>query len=644
MATLEYKLPGVYTTEIEGPRLSATSSTRPTVALVGPSIGYRTASQRITFSGTTAASFDNSGVIDGSYSVAGVSNGTTYAADTDYVVTRSSDGTATIKRKLTSLSTAKTTVSSLALTFYSATPSFSLMVTSSGASIDGYLVRGTVKCVGGSTTYVEGTDYTIDYHKGMFFVTSSTKITNATALTFSYDYTTAEPIELSGEAAYTLEHQYISKNGMTGSSSAYTAKIVCCAYTDASGAAHKYGDTPGATDGYVEGVDYNVDYDTGRISRTASSRIPTFDETLANYMYVEFAYCGIKDGQTCVVSYHYVDSNYYGAVWCDNYNVVQEHYGSAWNSGTGAIQSQLSVAAYIAAQNGLGGCYCVAVPGVYSGNSTTYTLSNWTSAFDALTIVDGVDIVVPLSGDASVWQLAISHINAMKENQDERVAIIGANGTTNVVASSTMIADAESLANEDVWMVSPSTFRMRNPVTNVVDVVAGYYAAAAVAGYESGTPQYTPLTQKVISGFYSANEYNTKATKTSQSANGLMYIDEVNGSMRILHGRSTSNASIISRETSIVLTKHYIIKLMRNTFKNGYIGNVLDSDQVIAVKSAAQSVLTNLQTNGYISAIGDLAVTQSTSDPTQLNVEFSYQPMYALNYIQISFAIDATSE
>ena len=644
MATIEYKLPGVYTTEIEGPRLATTTTGRPVVAFVGPSIGYRTASQRITFSGTTAVALNGKGVISGSVSLTGVTNGKSYVSGTDFTVTEDADGTASVARKLSTLSTSTTSVKSLVLTFYSAEPSFSLLVDASGNSIDGYLVKGTVKCVGGSTTYVEGTDYSIDYHSGMFYVTSGTTITNATALTFSYDYTTAEPVELVGEGAYTFDHKYISKKGMTGTSSMYTAKLVCCNYTDAEGATHKYGETPGSTDGYVEDIDFTVDYDTGRIARTSSSRIPTFVESLGNYMYVEFAYCAVKDAQTCVATYHYTDDAYYDALWCDGYNQVQEQYGAAWNASSGTMQSIISAAAYVATQNGLGGCYCVAVPGQYTSGTMSYALSNWTSAFEKLTVVDGVDIIIPLSGDSSVWQLAVSHINTMKENQDERIAIIGADGSVTPIASSTMVTNAETLNNEDIWMVSPSSFKMRNPITNVIDTVAGYFAAAAIAGYESTIPQYTPLTQKVISGFYSANEYNTKATKTTQCGNGLMYLDEAGGSMRVLHGRTTCNDSIIQRESNIVLTKYYIVKLMRDTFKTGYIGNILDSDQIVAVKSVAQSVLTNLQTNGYISEIGNLAVAQDTVDPTQINIEFSYKPMYALNYIQISFAIDATTE
>ena len=636
-----YKLPGVYTSEVTGTQLSSTTTGNPVVAFIGPAIGYKTASQRSTLIGTTAVSLSNSGANSSSVTVTDVNNGTTYGANTDYTVTSDASGGTSVARKLTTLATTATTVSAKVFTFYTAQPTFNILTGGTTNIIsDGYLIKGTVTCTG----YTEGTDYTIDYHTGVFNVTASTKITNGTSLTFSFEWTTAEPIELVGEASYTLSHQYIAKNGLSNANGSYTCTIVSCIYTDAGGVAHAYGDTPGATSGYVEGVDFTIDYTTGEIARTASSRIPTFDDSINDLFYIAFAYDAIQSGEDVLISYHYTDSDYNTATYFDSYNALSKQYGNPWDTSTGGIQSPISMAAYIAAKNGMGGCYGVAVAGTtVNGSSTTYTEAAWADAFEALTLVDGIDIIVPLSGEAAVWQLAKAHITTMASNEDERIAVIGADGSSTVVASSTLISGAEGFDDEDMWMVAPSSFKFSNPITSEVQVVPAYYMAAAVAGYCSTVPQYTPLTRKAISGFYGANEAATKTAKTNECANGLMYVDSVNGAMRVLHGRTTCTDSIVKQEANIVLTKHYIIKTMRDVFANGYVGSIINSTTLLAIKSAAQSELASLVDNHYITSYTGLTVAQNASDLTEADVSFSYVPTYAMNYIDISFTVDATS-
>lgn len=638
----EYRLPGVYTTEIVGPRLSTTQTSAPIVAFVGPSIGYRSASQRITFTGTEEVSLDNTGVVADSYIVTGATSGERYVLNRDYDAVQDANGSTALKRRLTSLSTTKTSVSAQDHTFYSAQPTFIIKDPAEGHVIKGSV---TVKTKDGSKTFVEGTDYSIDYYDNEFSVVVGTSIDNATELTLSYDWTTAEPIELTGEGAFTLTNRYIQRDGLTSGNSTITATIVCCTYTDSEGQKHNYGETPGLDSGtYIEGVDYMVDYDTGRIARTATSRIPSFDESIGNIMYAAFAYCRIKENDPVIASYRYIDEAYSKPHWYDSYNDVQTQYGAPWNDQTGARQSDLSAAVYIATQNGLGGCYCVSVPGVQTDTGIQYPLDSWRTALEDLTVVQNIDIVVPLSGDVSVWQLAKTHSISMRENEEERVIIAGADGTETPVDATSMVSLAHQMSAEYFWVVSPSTFLFRNPISNIVEKAPGWFAAAAVAGFENSVPQYTSLTHKTLNGFYGAAELNKTSTKRNECANGLMYIDETaTGQMRILHGRTTDLTSIITQESNIVLTKYYILRTLRTMFSNGYIGNVITPGTLLNVKAAAQSTLSNMVASNYINSFTGLNVAQDSSNPTQVNIEFEYVPVYSINYIQISFSVDAMS-
>lgn len=637
----DYPLPGIYTQEVDGPRLNTVQGGNAVVAFVGPAIGYRTASQQLTLDNVTGVQLNNTGVIDDSYTVTGASSGVQFVNDEDYVVTQDADGRATIARKLLSSSTTKTTVSNKQYTYYSANNSFSILFDADNNPIDGFVIAGTVEVKDSEKTeYTEGTDYDIDYMTGMFYAKTGGKLVNGVKLSISFDWTTAEPIELVGEASYTLSHQYVSK---AADGEASTVVIVSSATNG-----NSYGDTPDGTGsgqvegGYIEGIDFVVDYQTGRITRTASSRIPAFSENTGNYMYCAYSYCGIRSGDRVIVSYNYRGEDYTQPQYFNSYNDCISVYGTPWDS-AGNVQSPLSLAIYIAGLCGLGDFYACACPStIYDGSAPTYTVQGFEQAFDELTKVTGIDIIVPVDGTQEVWNAAQAHIRAMKENADERIAFLGADGTETTVSSDQMIAYAQSIASEDCVLVSPSTFQFRNRITNVVEPIAGFYGAAALAGLASSLPQYTPLTHKTILGLYGPNETNTTTVKSNQVNNGLLYIDYMNSAMTVIQGITTSTASIVKRELNIQLCKLYIVKSLRRAFQSGFIGSVASAQVLLDIKSSTDALLAQMQNDGYLSEYTDPSVSQNEADPTQIDIELGYTPMYGINRIYISFSINGT--
>ncbi len=627
VVSTEYRLPGVYSRETTGQMVAATVGGNAVVALVGPALGYLEASQRSKLNGVLGVTLNNSGVIADSYVVSSRENGAVYALNKDYEAVQDASGTTQIKRKITQTALSATSVSNVSKVYAVAEPTFNVL-NDAAIEASGFLIKGTVT-VTGNKTHTEGTDYVVDYYNGTITGKSAGNFENGETLTISYKWTTAEPIELVGETSAALSHKYISKNGL----GTVTANLVLySAYSSSSDP------TPGS---YTEGVDYIVDYQTGRISRTAGSSIPTFSEASQNYMYISYGYSGIRSGDEVTIRYKYIDADYNNARYFSGYRDLAAYYGAGWDS-EGNIVSPLTAAAYLATQNGLSGCWAVAVNGsIEQGGEPTYTLQDWTDAFEKLTVVDGIDIVVPLSGDSAVWSILQAHINLMKDNEDERVAIVGADGTQSVIEPTTLIGYAESFNSEDIWMVAPSTFRIRNIVTGIIEPIPAYYIAAGIAGLNSGLQQYVPLTQKTVSGLYSANEYNTKQVKKNESANGLMYVDEASIGMKILHGRTTCTDSIVKQESNIVLAKNYIIKTMRRQFENGYIGSIINDETLSAIRAAAYSVLCSLRDGGFMSAFNNLTVAVDLANRTQVNISFAYTPTYSLNYIEISFSIDA---
>lgn len=644
MATTDkYPLPGVYTSETYTPRVNTTGGGNASIAFVGPAIGYRTASQRITLDGTTPVSLLNSGVIADSYNVVGASNGFSYNNNEDYVAINNSDGTTTIARLIRSTSTTKQSVTNKVYTYFSAQPSFSILFDSEGAPIDGYIIAGTVVVKDSEDkTYVEDVDFAINYYTGVFSNVVGGSLINATQLSISFDWTTAEPVELPGEASATLSHQFVSKT-----ESGLGTLVIVSSQTNG----NNYGDTPDGTSGgqvaggYVEDVDFVVDYQTGRITRTSTSRIPEFIEADGNYMYAAYSYDKIRSGDTVIVSYNYRSADYTQAQKFSNYNECINVYGSPW-AADGSIQSPLSLAIYIATKSGLGDFWaCACEPVSYAGSEPTYSVASFESALSELTKVSPIDIVVPVSGQPEVWAAAQTHIAQMKENQDERRIVLGADGTGSPISDDQMIAYARSIASEDVEFVSPSTFNVLNGVNNVVDTLPGYYAAACVAGWYSSHPQYEPITHKTLLGLYGQEqaESKTAVVKSNMRNAGLMYIDQKDGAMMVIQGVTTSTDSVIRRESNIQMCKQYIMKNARQGFSNGFIGTAISAQTLLDIKSSMVSLLTSWRSDGYLYSFTDPGVTQDTLDPTQINIVFDYQPTYGVNYIRIEFSINSAT-
>lgn len=641
MADFNNSLPGIYTKEVEGPRLNTVVGGNAVVAFVGPAIGYRTATQQITLEGVDAVPLNNAGVIADSYTVIGASSGVQFVNEQDYTVVQGADQKATIARKLMSSTTAKQTVTEKQYTYFSAQPSFSILYDGDNNPIVGFVIAGTVVVKDDkSKTYVEGTDYIVNYQTGVFSSKIGGALANNTKLSISFDWATAEPVQLTGEAAYTLSHPYVSKD-----ESGLGTVVIVSSATDG----NAYGDTPdgngsGSVEGgYVEGIDFVVDYTTGRISRTPSSRIPSFDESKGNYMYAAYSYCGIRSGDRVIVTYNYKGDTYTAPQYFNSYNECTDVYGVPWDA-AGNVQSPLSLAIYIATLCGLSGFYAAACnPATQGGSSATYTVQSFEDALEQLTKVDGIDIVCPVSGSPEVWNAAQAHIKAMKENADERIAFLGADGTEEAVTSDQMISYAKSLGSEDCVLVSPATFLFRNRQTNVVEPIAGFYGAAATAGLASSMAQYNPLTHKKVLGLYGPNESFTTTVKANQVNNGLMFIDYINSAMMVVQGITTSTASVVKRELNIQLSKLYIVKSLRRAFATGFIGSVASSQVLLDIKSSTDALLAQMQSDGYLSEYTDPSVEQDATDPTQVNIKLGYTPMYGINRIYIEFSINGTT-
>lgn len=378
----------------------------------------------------------------------------------------------------------------------------------------------------------------------------------------------------------------------------------------------------------------------------------------------------IPSDNTVYVTYTYTPADYFLPVRMDNMADIQDRFGNAYNDAGTAINSPLTYAAGIAFENGASD---VVLQPLFYNNSGTKVQPNdsqaaavatWATNFVALRDIEDINVLVPVVGQsqASVGdaeQLAIiqalqDHIYFMATQGQAIMGIAGedASASNSVAQPTTVQTHADTLraryggvVAENTVVVSPAKFTRALPALASTLPVGGQYAAAAVAGMLAARATSQSLTHKAISGFLSVAQARTKTERNVDASHGLCVIEQRGSIVRIRHGITLDNTSSVSREISIVRAKHRVIESVRSTMEEQIIGEVAtDGDAPSLVKTAVGSVLEALRSDGDIVDYSDPQARTKSNDPTVVEVRFSYRPVIPINYVEIVFSLDLTSQ
>lgn len=631
-----YELPGVYVNEVEGPSLASGGGGNAVLALVGMAHNSRSASVQSTLPMTLA----NNGIEQQSISVTNRVTGMKLVQDVDYELSGPDDnGYMRVKQHEATDSADLTTVT--------INQTDGIVVGTAQLPLDsGYILEGsvTLNAVGDEYTelviYEEGMgdgdwDYAVDNGTGEIVWNTVTEDDGTDTVTKTrkslipvdtpigtdqthgsgYKVTEMQPVVL------LIASPVLLRNGYAVVDPSTEPPIIPELYT---------------TDGSsvtLASATFGTDFD---IDDTRNTIVNLGGLSTSTTYYVRYTHTSVADNAVCMASYNYLPADYYTPTYVTSWREVKEMFGAGWNT-DGSVSSELSRAAYVAFQNGAPGMYLVPVQPT---GGETATALDWADAFERMDAIENVDIIVPVSGDSAVHELANSYINSRLINEMESRIIVGYDGTANIVPSASLIQSAQRFASERVAVVSPSTIVMTNPITSINEVVPGYLLAVAVGAYSSSVPQYTPLTNKLIYGFYDNNETRTKTEQKNEIANGVMYIGT--DQIKIVHGVTTDTSSIIRREYSVSIVKDMLFRRLRNLYGD-VIGQPLTARTTANVQANTLSFLANLLNAGYINDFHSISVLQDTSELTKLNVSFSYLPVFGVNYIEVTFTIDTTT-
>lgn len=406
--------------------------------------------------------------------------------------------------------------------------------------------------------------------------------------------------------------------------------------------------------GYVEGTDFTVNTGAGTITRLESGAIE--NPTLVN------------------VTYEYVPSNYFEPIRLFDQGSVESRFGPSFNSGGTAINSHLSYAASLAFQNGAGSLilqplFTRATPGnpttpaSQPNSSQAAAAVTWADTLYVLRGVEELDIIVPVIGQSeehvtdaaqlAVFEAVQDHEAFMNGQQQYIVGILGedSSASDSVATMATIRSHAVTLQsryggelNQQNVLINTSAFGVPLPNVNNTLAVGGQYVAAAVAGAVAARPPSAGLTKKAIAGISSVLDTRLLSDKNLDAETGLMVIEQKKTNILCRQQLTLDTSSTARKELSVVRAKFIMIESIRETLENEIIGQIIaDANSPYVVRSAISAVLSALQQAGDIVEYSQVQASLSSLEPTTITASFSYRPAFPVNYINVSFSLNLTT-
>jgi len=370
----------------------------------------------------------------------------------------------------------------------------------------------------------------------------------------------------------------------------------------------------------------------------------------------------IGQTETVRVSYNYQDSSYFLPYTFYDYRDVVAAYGPALTKYTDTngvssweITSELSLAAKFAFLNGAYQVVCVAVkPASGTAPGTPAQDPDYGVAMQLLSDIPSIAIVTSCrsTNKDSTLPDVRAHVYQQSTSRYERRAILGFDGSTTVVPSSTRITAAQYTDSLDVsnriMLVSPSAFTYYSSELAQTITLGGQYMAAALAGMTVAMSFAMPLTHKYPVGFtgiVAETPPLQDAQLTEESRSGLAVIEyDRRGNIRVRHGVTTDSTDLIPREWSITGQQDALVFRLRDYLDDAnLIGQPIYSYTLVNVKASAEAALQSLVRDNLLVDYTGLTVRQLLSNPDVIEISFGWKPAFPLNYIVLTFAIDLTS-
>ena len=263
--------------------------------------------------------------------------------------------------------------------------------------------------------------------------------------------------------------------------------------------------------------------------------------------------------------------------------------------------------------------------------------NNWRKAVDNTIIQTSGAMgycLIPLRGMdateslASYIQANLVNINSTIGNQ-ERICLMGIKQTS---TAAQVISFLTGTAYERIGIVTaPST-------TDGGITYGAEYIAAIIAGYLCN-PDYDsgePMTNKPILVDSIATPWLISEEKQFGGYGGIV-IDRRGINYKIIDFVSINVSTIFFAQMKVTKQKDSIKKKLRSALSAAIIGTRATTDAPSQAASIANMVLGDMVRRSEIYGVTPVTAAYQTGNPSQLNLDFQFQPMFDNDYLFISF-------
>ena len=392
----------------------------------------------------------------------------------------------------------------------------------------------------------------------------------------------------------------------------------------------------------------------------------------------------IGANQLVNVTYTYVPAGYYNPIRLFGVSEVINRFGSPEEKNNlGELTSPLSLAAQKAFESGASNVILQPLFALTSGTEPEYdengfitnaeqpsptavaAPTTWGKTLKALDHVQAIDLITPIVGqgdaegkvnDGIITAIIKEFLGYEQKREVEEKFIFGVFGEDGTDGEA--LSAAVNKHAQEIRSYAGGKLASHNVLINITNVgisliegnetsVGAQYVAAAVAGAMASRPVASSLTRKGITGFTKVKTLKTTTQKNEDAEEGLMVIEQIqNGQIRCRHAITLDTGHGASRsEVSVVRAKFLMIESVKETLENEIIGQIIaDGNSPIIVRSAIVGVLSALQSAGDLVDFKTPVVALASTEPTTITASFSYRPAFTLNYIDIAFSLDLSSQ
>lgn len=252
-------------------------------------------------------------------------------------------------------------------------------------------------------------------------------------------------------------------------------------------------------------------------------------------------------------------------------------------------------------------------------------------------------IIVPEATSSTLQSYIKDHVDTQSstEGMQERKAFVAPILITDSI--STITAQAESFADERMWVVAPGgvDLTLSDGTTDYSFTASSIYGGAWLAGRLADPTKRIakPITRETVSGVDSLNKIYKKNEKETLAGSGVLVLSQdAFGTVKVHQGLTTAVSNYNTREISIVNIKDEVRKQTRKSLDAEYIGQELDPIHTPAKVAASVSQILSTMIGTLIVSFDSIESSISSSGDA-INVSFRIAVIRPFNYINITFKV-----